>query len=171
MKKIYIASLVALCLPALFLSCENENDTQKPVINLVDPAEGEILKIGGDVHLELELSDNEGLKSYKIDMHDNISNPHTHSSAAARASVSDSVLFSKTWDEAYFISKGESPIEGLKNKHIHHHLIEIPAQVNGKPIRQGSYHFIVYCTDVNGNESFVSHTVQLREDAPEHDHD
>lgn len=168
MKKIFFTSFVLLSSFVLFVSCEEDKDTEKPVINLVEPADGEILQIGGDVHFEMELSDNEGLKSYKVEIHDNIANPHDHSSAV-RALASDSALYKASWEESLFIAKGETPIEGLKNKHIHHHLIEIPEQMNGKPIRQGSYHFIVYCTDVNGNESYVARTVLLSENAPEHE--
>ena len=174
MKKVLFTSAVLLGASLMFTSCEKEKDNEKPVIALEDPADGEVLFIGKGVHFEMNLSDNEGLKSYKVNMHDNMANPHTHS--AARASASDSIYLSHTWMEDDFVKKGETPIADMKSKHIHHHHIVIPEKMDGKPVREGKYHFMVYCTDMNGNESYVSRNVILKypkpgeAEDPHHDH-
>ena len=52
----------------------------------------------------------------------------------------------------------------------------IPEKMDGKPVREGKYHFMVYCTDMNGNESYVSRNVILKypkpgeAEDPHHDH-
>ncbi|WP_165044536.1 DUF4625 domain-containing protein [Dysgonomonas sp. ZJ709] len=147
-----------------FASCSSDdNDTEKPVISNVEPADGDILVIGEKVHLEMDLSDNEELASYKIDIHNNFDN-HEHS----KASSSDSIAFSfvKTWTD----------IHGQKNAHVHHHQIEIPKEMmasDGKlrPVREGKYHFVIYCLDEVGNESVLSRNVILSYTEPGGEHD
>ncbi|MDR1339972.1 MAG: DUF4625 domain-containing protein [Prevotellaceae bacterium] len=148
MKKIIKFSII--CLTAIFFlasnSCKEDSDTTKPVINLTEPEDGDILQIGdvNGVHLDMELSDNEALASYKIEIHPNFDN---HSHAQAR-DVSETVdfTFNKEWND----------IRGKKNADIHHHEIKIPE--NATP---GHYHLMVYCTDVAGNESHVAVSVEL----------
>src|SRR5690554_8012723 len=90
----------------------------------------------------------------------------------------DSVEYSKTWLESYFIALGEKPIAGMKNATIHHHHIEIPATItrtiNGEqkemPLKEGHYHFIVYCSDESGQESFATTEIVISYDADDHDH-
>ena len=59
----------------LFVSCskDDEGDTVKPVINLLEPEEGAVLKIGdaNGVHFEMDIADNEAIASYKINIHNN----------------------------------------------------------------------------------------------------
>lgn len=122
-------------------SCEKEDvDTVKPEIILIEPAEDDTLFIGHEVHIDMELSDNVKLKSYKIDIHSNFDG-HGHTKSAS-ANVPWS--FSKSWD-----------ISGLRNTSIHHHEIAVPATINGAPIATGHYHFTVYVTDESGNENKV----------------
>ncbi|MDR0431028.1 MAG: DUF4625 domain-containing protein [Tannerellaceae bacterium] len=137
------------------ISCsDHEGDTEKPVINLEAPEEGEILKIGSDVHFDMELSDNEMLRSYKVEIHNNFDN-HGHDSKATRAEGETvPFLFNKSWD-----------ISGSKNVHVHHHEIVIPENTT-----EGAYHFMVYCTDEAGNESYVVRNIELSHDGEEHDH-
>ena len=56
----------------------------KPVIDLIEPEEGAVLKIGNEkgVHFEMNLSDDVMLKSYKINIHNNFDH-HGHDSRAA----------------------------------------------------------------------------------------
>lgn len=178
MKKYLLSAAILFSALFIFTACEKEKDNEKPVIELSGPEEGATLFIGHDVHFQVTLSDNEGLKSYKVNIHENMSNPHTHKSATRHA-ASDSVYFEKTWTEADFQkiaqTKGKTlePIQGMKSKNIHHHLIEIPEIFNGKPVREGNYHFMIYCSDINGNESFESRNVVIRrpKDGEVHDHD
>lgn len=142
-SKYYFAAVCLIALMSLTFSCD-DGDTTKPVINLIEPEEGAELQIGSvhGVHLEMDLSDDEMLASYKVDIH-NSDDGHVHSKAEETPNVS--FAFSKSWD-----------VSGKKNAHIHHHEITIPA--NAKP---GKYHLMVYCTDASGNEAYVARNIVL----------
>jgi hypothetical protein len=152
---LYLVCLMAISF-ATFSSCDkdNESDTTKPVINLIEPEDGDVLKIGGDVHFDLELSDDVMLKSYKVDIHPNFDG-HVHSSLLKSESETVDFTFNKSWD-----------LPEQKNAAIHHHEIEIPA--NATP---GDYHLMVYCTDAAGNEAYLARNVELStEGGEEHEH-
>ena len=141
----------------LFTSCDSDNDgdTTPPVINLIAPAEEGILKIGDEhgMHLEMELSDNEMLSSYKIEIHNDFDG-HTHTKGL-KAEETTPFSFQKSWD-----------ISGKKNATIHHHESLIPE--NATP---GNYHLMVYCTDAAGNETYVARDIVLSHDVEDDDHD
>jgi len=146
MKQISILIMV-LAFWAVVSSCEkNDNDTTKPVIELHEPADGDTLFIGYGVHLEMDLSDDTGLKSYKIDIHSDFDG-HGHTKSAKDE---EAWTFTRSWD-----------VSGSRNTRVHHHEIMVPATVNGKPIAEGDYHFTVYCTDVAGNESYAVREVVI----------
>jgi len=147
--KFYTVCLLAI-FSVLFSSCENENDgdTIKPIINLIEPEDGDVLKIGSELHFEMELSDNEMLKSYKIEIHSNFDN-HTHTRISE---VTENFRFNKSWD-----------VSG-RNAFIHHHEIKIPS--NATP---GNYHLMVFCTDAAGNESYVARNIVLSHEGSEHE--
>jgi hypothetical protein len=155
MKKIF--NFFAICLTAIlflaFVSCKEDSDTEKPVINLIEPEEDDILHIGDDVHFEVEFSDNEMLASYKVDIHPNFDG-HTHAVTKGDDEPED-FTFQRTWT-----------ISG-KNAAVHHHDIVIPE--NATP---GLYHLMVYCTDAAGNESHIAVDVELsHEEGEEHEHE
>lgn len=161
MKSIFKLSMICLMatVSLFFASCDKDDvgDTTKPVINLLEPEDGDLLKIGDErgVHFDIELSDDVMLKSYKVEIHPDFDS-HVHS-ATLRASSSETVdfTFNKSWD-----------ISGRKNAHVHHHEIKIPA--NATP---GNYHLMVYCTDAAGNEAHVARNVVLSlEGGEEHEH-
>lgn len=136
-----------------FIACsDDKGDTEKPLIELNAPAEGAVLKIGSDVHFDMDLSDNEGLRSYKVEIHNNFDN-HGHTKAESSGETVDFV-FNRSWD-----------VSGNKNKYEHHHDIVIPS--NATP---GAYHFMVYCTDETGNESYVARNITLSHDGEEGGH-
>jgi uncharacterized membrane protein len=141
---------------SLFVSCD-DGDTTKPVINLIEPEDGDSLQIGGEsgVHFEAEFSDDEALASYKIEIHHNFDG-HDHDQLRA-ASDEETVDF--TFEKTYDLS-------GKKNADVHHHDILIPE--NATP---GDYHLMIYCTDASGNEAHVAVSVVLSHDASEHHHD
>ncbi|MDR1154408.1 MAG: DUF4625 domain-containing protein [Bacteroidales bacterium] len=157
---LYLVCLTAISFAA-FSSCDHgdNGDTTKPVINLIEPEEGDVLKIGDEqgVHLEMELSDDVMLKSYKVDIHPNFDgHAHAHSATLKPASETVDFTFQQTWDES-----------GKKNDHVHHHDIKIPA--NATP---GDYHLMVYCTDAAGNEAYLARNVVLStEGGEEHVHE
>lgn len=156
--KLYLACLMAISF-VTFSSCDrdNDSDTTKPVINLIEPEEGDILKIGDEhgIHFELELSDDRMLKSYKVDIHSNFDG-HGHSaSLTSTSSETVDFQFNKSWD-----------VSGQKNANIHHHEIMIPA--NATP---GDYHLMIYCTDAAGNQSSLARNIVLStEGGEEHEH-
>jgi hypothetical protein len=141
----------------VFNGCKEDSDTQKPVINLEEPAEGEILQIGGEhgVHFECEFTDNEALASYKVNIHPNFDG-HTHSKVVSTRSEAQTVDFE--FERSWTLSG--------RNAAIHHHDIIIPE--NATP---GDYHLMIYCTDAAGNESHIAVKVELSHEAGEHEHD
>jgi hypothetical protein len=150
-------SLTTLCLAAILaitpVSCES-GDTTKPVINLTEPAEGDILQIGEDVHFEMEVSDNDLLREYKVEIHSNFDG-HSHEATRAGEDLVP-FYFEQTW----------SDISGKKNASVHHHDIVIPA--NAEP---GDYHLEVFCTDASGNEAYIVRNIELAYEGGDHDHE
>lgn len=137
MKKIFI-SCVALLSLSLY-SCKDDSDTQKPTIVIEAPTSEAQFAPGTDIHFAAELSDNDELRSYKVDIHD--ASGHDHKSKASAA-----------WS-----LQKEFNIAGKRNYHAHEHF-DIPADT--KP---GKYHFVVYCTDKSGNEQVKYVTIKIGE--------
>ncbi|MDR1525864.1 MAG: DUF4625 domain-containing protein, partial [Tannerella sp.] len=80
--------------------CKEESDTTKPVIRLIEPAEGDVLQIGDEhgVHFEVEFSDNEMLASYKVNFHPNFDgHGHTETRAGETAETVD-FEYDKSWN-------------------------------------------------------------------------
>lgn len=123
-------------------ACEKDGgDTTRPGILIGAPTDGDTLFVGQDIHFEADFMDETELKSYKIDIHNNFDG-HNHKSTSDEY---EPWLFQQSWNfEA-----------GKKNAHIHHHEVVVPELVNGKDIATGPYHFMVYCTDAAGNESWT----------------
>jgi hypothetical protein len=146
-----------LCLSAIFflsfVSCES-GDTTKPVINLLEPTEGDILVIGEDVHFEMEVSDNDLLREYKVEIHHNLDG-HTHEATRAEEELVP-FFFEKTWKD----------ISGKKNATVHHHEILVPEHAT-----PGDYHLEVFCTDASGNEAYLVRNIELAYEGGDHDHD
>lgn len=148
---IYIAAILFLSTLTFFSCDNNDRDTTKPVIDLHEPEEGQVLTIGEDVHFEMDLSDDVMLGSYKINIHNNFDG-HGHGESravATAASEAEEERVAFTFDRAYDVS-------GHITKHEHHHDIVIPA--NAKP---GNYHLMVYCTDAAGNEAHIARNIVL----------
>ena len=160
-EKIFAASMLLIATVA-FSSCKKEPvDNEKPVIQLVAPEEDEVIHPGSEVHFEVDLSDNVALESYKVNIHGAFDGHHHDHAAAALRAEGDSIIFEKTWLESDFIRAGETAIDGKKSVHIHHHLIKIPETINGKPLKEGHYHFMVYCTDRARQEAFVAREIVI----------
>ncbi|MEN9919183.1 MAG: hypothetical protein RL662_1619 [Bacteroidota bacterium] len=159
-NRIHFTCLLAI---AVFIlsscSSDDDKDTTKPLIENVEPHDGDTLKIGGKIHFEANLSDNDLLASYAIDIHDATGHTHTKSTSA----IIDSVHFSfkKIWTD----------VAGKKNVTVHHHEIEIPVVDGaGKPIKEGKYHFIIQCLDQSGNQATLSRNVVLSHQGGDIDH-
>jgi hypothetical protein len=145
-------TIIFSCLTALFFltlnRCTEDRDTVKPVIELHEPAEGDVLQIGNEdgMHFEADFSDNEALASYRIEIHPNFDN-HSHSRA-------DEGSVDFTYDRSWKISGRNFP--------AHQHAVLIPE--NATP---GDYHLMVYCLDEEGNTSYVTVNIELSHEAGE----
>ncbi len=99
--KNYLSIISILFFSFLFVSCskEDEGDTIKPVIDLLEPEEGAILRIGSShgVHFEMNLHDNEAIASYKINIHNNFDG-HSHT-RASEAGVTKPFTFERTYTD------------------------------------------------------------------------
>lgn len=180
MKKNLLVSLFAVS--ALILSgCSDDKDVdnQKPVVKIISPSEDEVLKPGSEIQFDVELSDNDALAAYKVNIHGAFDG-HTHSDTRSEEvdDTEESVEFSRNWTEADFVKQGETPIIGKNSVHIQHSLMTIPETVSIKkdgvtkdmPLKEGHYHIIVYCTDKSGNESFEAKDIVISYDGEDHDH-
>lgn len=162
MKKKALYVFMSLTLVA-FVSCSSDDaDTEKPVIENVEPHNGDTLVIGEKIHFEADFSDNDKLASYRIEIHNNFDN-HGHKSVVA--GLTDSTGYAFAFDSVW------TDIAGLRNAHAHHHSIAIPAKKGGKSTREGKYHFIIYCLDQAGNMSVLTREVTLSYTEPEHGHE
>lgn len=152
MKKIILYTALGLMTTVSFLACSDDADTTGPVIELIEPEDGDSLLIGSTngIHLEMNLSDNGMLQSYLIEIHSNFDG-HSHSTKTTEETTPFS--FHKSYD-----------VPGLRNCHVHQHEIMIPSDAT-----LGKYHLMVYCTDKAGNQSFIATNIVLSHDAKEHE--
>src|SRR5690606_19638314 len=77
--KAYLLPVIATVV--MFSACSKDEDTEKPVI-VAATIDDEFIAAGDELHIDLEITDNEGLKEYKIDIHDDFDG-HTHGKTAA----------------------------------------------------------------------------------------
>ncbi len=126
----------------LFVSCDEDGDNTSPVIQLNTPQEGDVLKAGSTLNLDVVFTDNEMLKTYRVNMHSNFNN-HGHSRAAGHED--EVTLFERTWS-----------ISGTKQE-VRHNELQIPADAI-----PGKYHLVVECTDAASNEARVFRNVVVR---------
>ena len=180
MKRLRFSGIVLLLtvssLATVFVACEKVDvDSQKPVISIIEPSTDEVVNPGDAVHFKVMFSDNMALASYKVNIHGAFDG-HSHNSGTR--SATDSIAFERTWLETDFIALGETPIVGKQQVTVEHQHIKIPATisrtVNGvaeeMPLKEGHYHFIVYCTDESGQESYVAKEIFISYSADGHSH-
>ncbi|MCL6217459.1 DUF4625 domain-containing protein [Zunongwangia pacifica] len=148
MKKFSI-KLIALFTLTFFAACSSDDDeildSEKPQITVNDPVENEAFEVGGELHFDIDLSDNDALASYKVDIHNNFDG-HTHSgvlNSTVGVTTKQSTISPWSFNKAF-------DIEGTpKTYHAHEH-IEIPDD-----IAEGPYHLGITVIDVSGNENQV----------------
>ncbi|MTG96776.1 DUF4625 domain-containing protein [Myroides sp. BIT-d1] len=177
MKTIKYIAFSFVLSSAFLTSCtagDDNVDTEPPVVILNAPAEGAKLEAGKDIHFDMDLSDNEALGSYNVDIHNNFDGHnhgggnHTHSLTVLHDDHDHDhdeenegrtpFRFNRTWDDIY----------GKKNDHIHHHEIVID-----KDAKRGKYHFVVKVVDKAGNQSMVFRNIEIVDpgNGSGHDHD
>ena len=135
-KTLFKLTLIVLFFGLIGCS-QDEVDTEKPVIEVNEPLNLAEYHPGDEIHVDIEFSDNVGLKEFKIDIH--YGGDHSHKS------LLDEVEWSFLHIEA---------IEG-RNKHVSMH-IDIPDNVKHR-----AYDFLVYCTDKAGNEAMVALEIDI----------
>lgn len=142
-KSILVYLLLAVFIG--FSSCDDDDkDTTGPVIKLISPKEEAVVAPGQNLVVEAEVSDDEELKSYKIDIH--WGGDHHHD--VLKASTDDETLVQ--WQKVIVGDFNE-----VKEAKINE---TIPVPANVEP---GDYHLILYCTGASGVESKVWVTFEI----------
>lgn len=160
--KIKLNSILTLIVAAVFLtSCSSDDDapdTQKPTISIIEPHNDEELAPGSELHFEAVFTDNVGLASYKIEIHDDFDD-HTHS-----VLKSSHDLNPWNFEQVFQIPAGQTRFEAVQH-------IDIPTMINGQPLSEGVYHLGVYVTDTSGNEEQAFLTIHIEDEHEGEDHD
>ena len=115
-------------------------DTTKPVIVLADPTAGKTIILGATLHLQMDLSDNTELKSYKVTI-----------AKSLKGVVTSDWAFTQTWTIP----------TGKKTVTINHSEITVPLTVTGNQTTTGNYDMTIVCTDLAGNENSTTLTIAL----------
>ena len=116
-------------------------DTTKPVISLVDPTAGLSYALGAAIHLQMDLSDNVELKSYKVVI-----------AKSTKGLQTSDWAYSNTWQLA----------AGKKSVAINQSEISIPLTFTGNQTTLGNYDLTITCTDLAGNEASTSVLITLK---------
>ncbi|MEI7831120.1 MAG: DUF4625 domain-containing protein [Prolixibacteraceae bacterium] len=115
-------------------------DTTKPVISLVDPTPSKTIVLGTALHLQMDLSDNVELKSYKVVI-----------SKSLKGVTTSDWAYSNTWTIA----------AGKKTFAVNHNEILVPTTYTGNSVTTGNYDMLITCTDLAGNEATTTVIVAL----------
>lgn len=116
-------------------------DSTKPVISLIDPINNKVILLGTSLALEMDLSDNKELKSYKVDIHKSLKNVDT-----------SDWTYVNTWT----IAPGKTIFK------VKHSEIFIPNTFTGKNVTTGNYEMVITCTDTSGNEATTMITIIIK---------
>jgi hypothetical protein len=136
LKKIKFLAVIITVL--LLQACSN--DSEKPVITINEPTNGETFDVGDEIHVDFNITDNDELNQFKIDIHGS-HDGHTHGKLAEILPAFDTIII-------------ENISGNSINRHIH---IDIP---NG--VWPGPYHVIIYATDKSGNENMEEVDITIR---------
>ena len=116
-------------------------DTTVPVITLTDPTAGKSVVLGAALHLQMDLSDNVELKSYKVLIARSLKGVGTSDWA-----------YSNTWTIA----------AGKKTLAVNHNEIVVPLTgAGGNPTTTGNYDITITCSDTSNNEASKTLTIAL----------
>lgn len=134
-----IINFIGVVILALFLfSCASDNE--KPVIVINEPVENELFNVGDEIHVDFNITDNDELNQFKIDIHGN-QDGHSHGKLNAVFPAFDTIIIDNITGNSI-------------NRHIH---IDIP-----DGIWPGPYHIIVYATDKGGNEAMEMKDIKIQ---------
>jgi len=107
-------------------------DTTVPAITLTDPIPGKSYVLGAALHLQMDLTDNVELKSYKVVI-----------SKSLKGIVTSDWAFSQSWPIA----------AGKKSLAVNHNEITVPLTVTGNQTTTGNYDMTITCYDTANNET------------------
>ncbi|MCK9413637.1 MAG: DUF4625 domain-containing protein [Prolixibacteraceae bacterium] len=113
-------------------------DTTKPTISIVDPTANKIITLGTAMHLQMDLSDNVELKSYKV----------TIAKSLKGVTTSD-WAYSNTW----------AIPAGKKALAVNHNEILVPLTFTGNQVTLGNYDVLITCEDLAGNSATATSVV------------
>lgn len=153
---LYIIPMLLLFITSCSDDDDNILDTEKPTVTINEPEEGEVFEVGGELHFDILLSDNQMLASYKVDIHNNFDG-HTHSGIIK----ADNNLTRQQTDVAPWSYNETFEIEGNQTTFEAHEHIAIPDNV-----AEGNYHLGITVIDAAGNQeqAYVQFAIG-------HDHD
>ncbi|BDD12623.1 hypothetical protein FUAX_50550 (plasmid) [Fulvitalea axinellae] len=171
MKKTILYFLIFAGITAQSCSSDSDDDSTKPVISdvvasdITETVEGETLQVlhtGEAINLKAKFTDNEGLASYKVDIHFAEGHDHSHSVAQntgslRMASVEDPYKLNKIVQ----ISGTVHNLDWKKDKIE----VVIPAEV-----KHGEYHLIISVLDESGNSAEHISQILIEEEGEDHDH-
>ncbi|TQI70542.1 uncharacterized protein DUF4625 [Gramella sp. Hel_I_59] len=152
--KHYFKILAVLLTVTAFTACSDDDDaldSQKPTIVMSEPEDGEAFEIGGELHFDIDLTDNDGLASYKVDIHNNFDG-HTHSVVKQETE--------EPWSYQQTFQIDGNPTSFEAHEHI--------AILEG--IAEGEYHLGVIVVDAAGNQEEAFVEIMLGHEG-DHDHD
>lgn len=150
------------------MACKKDSvDTEKPSISIISPAAGTTLKAGGDVVFKCKFSDNEGLDSYKMNIH--WGEDHDHGADGHRHEHKGHEGKEHHFDGVRVIVEGNGTLEGAKDKTVER-TFRIEKKKGDKHVVNGKYHVMVHCLDKAGNESSAHLEVKV-EGGEEHHHE
>ncbi len=115
-------------------------DTTVPTISLVDPTAGKSYVLGSPLHLQMDLTDNVELKSYKVTI-----------AKSSKGLQTTDWGFSQTWIIA----------AGKKTLAVNQSEIIVPLTVTGNQTTTGNYDFTVICFDTSDNQVSTTLTIAL----------
>ena len=115
-------------------------DTTKPTLTLVDPTADKSFVLGKSMHLQMDLSDDVELKSYKVTIAKSLKGVETADWA-----------YTNTWTIP----------AGKKTLAVNHSEITVPLTVTGKSTTIGKYDLTVSCLDASGNEASAAIAIIL----------
>lgn len=128
----------------ILLSCEEDEDNQKPVINLTELGyeNSKIGYSGTDIHIEADIVAEGTIDIVTIEIHPE----NEHEKSASIDLHEDEWEFDTSFTE----------FSGLKNTNFHKH-IDIPADAD-----TGHYHFHFIVTDMEGQQSVVEEELKIK---------
>lgn len=134
----YSKYILALLTGLFLLSCNDDEstDTTRPEIEILTPADDSHFHAGDSFELRAQLSDNEALASWKVDVHFNGGEGHTHKNSSTEDTAVE-------WEAEW-----TGDLAGSETSFLLELAIEIPANAE-----HGEYHLVVMALDRQGNET------------------